>query len=161
MKNLSKEEKGLDFLLKDSYLKTIGNSIASRIFKNLYFKKGRKKIDALENGNLSCAVFVSWILRNFYLIKDMHTTVSGTEKDLKNSDWRKIKKPKIGAVLVWEEKKFENGSHKHIGFFIGENKAISNGAKKGHPIKHHWTFGPKSDKNHRRVIEIWWNKKLE
>ena len=150
----------MKFLLKDSYLKAIENSIGNKLFRNLYFKSGSKKVDVLQNGNLSCAIFASWILRNFYLIKDIHTMVSGTIKDLKKSGWHKIKKPKIGAVLVWEEKKFKNGPHKHIGFYIGKKMAISNNSKNKLPSKHHWTFGSKNDKNYRKVIEIWWHKRL-
>ncbi|MFN7088460.1 MAG: hypothetical protein ACK4NX_01380 [Candidatus Paceibacteria bacterium] len=160
MKRFNKEE-GLIFLLKDSYLKMIENSVGSRLFKNLYFKRRGKQIDVLRNGKLSCAVFVSWILRNFYLIKDIHTTVNGTREDLKKSGWRKIDKPKIGSVLVWEEKKFKDGGHKHIGFYIDKKVAISNGSKKGLPQKHHWTFGVKNGKPIRPVTEIWWHRKLE
>ncbi len=163
MNNLESEEKGLKLLIKDSYLKTIENSIGSKLFRNLYFKSKNpgKKIDVLQNGNLSCAVFVSWILKNFYFIKELHTTFDGTIRDLKKSGWQKIKKPRIGAVLVWEAKKGANGWHKHNGFYIGKNLAISNSSKFKIPIKHHWTYGPKNDKNYRRVIEIWWHKKLE
>ncbi|MBI2003575.1 MAG: hypothetical protein HYS78_01165 [Parcubacteria group bacterium] len=160
MKHLKKEENGLNFLLKYSYLKTIENSIGSKLFRNLYFKKGSQKIDVLQNGNLSCAVFVSWILKNFNLIKEGHTTVDGTIKDLKKSGWRKIKKPKVGTILIWEEKIYSDGPHKHIGFFTGKEKAISNSYKLKIPIKHHWTFGIKNGKPVRKVTEIWWNKKL-
>ena len=163
MKHLNKEEGGIKILIKDSYLKAIENSIGSRLFKNLYFKSKNpgKKIDALQNGNLSCAVFASWILRNFYLIKNVHSTVKGTIKDLKSSGWREIKKPKIGAVLIWEEKNGETGPHKHLGFYMGKNSAISNSSEMKKPVQHHWTLGNKTDKNYRRVIEIWWHKKLE
>lgn len=156
MKHLNKEERGLKFLLKDSYLKTIENSVGSRIFQNLYFKQGTKKIDVLQNGNLSCAVFVSSILRNFYLIKDCHTTVIGTVRDLERSGWRKVSKPKIGGVIVWGENNGPAGLHKHIGFYIGRNLVISNSSKNKVPKKHHWTFNGK-----RKVEMILWNNKLE
>ena len=94
----------MKFLLKESYLKAIENSVGSKLFRNLYFKSRDKKIDVLQNGNLSCAIFVSWILRNFYLIEDNHTMVSRLISDLKKSNWQKIKKPKLGAVLVWDTK---------------------------------------------------------
>jgi len=150
----------MKFLLKESYLKAIENSVGSKLFKNLYLEKNNKKTDASNNGQFSCAIFVSWILRIFYLIKEGHATVDGTMKDLKKSGWYKIKKPKVGSVLVWKEI-FLNGSlNKHIGFYTGNEKAISNSRDKGTPIKHHWTFGPKNDKNYRKVIEIWWHSKL-
>lgn len=151
----------MKFLLKESYLKIIKNSLGSKIFRNLYFNINGKKTDILKNGDLSCAFFVSWILKNFELIKQTHATVNGTIKDMKKSGWHKIKKPKVGAVLVWEEKYFKNGKHKHIGFYIGNNKAISNSFKRKGPIIHHWTFGVKNGISKRKVEEIWWNKKLE
>ena len=151
----------MKFLLKESYLKAIENSVGSKLFRNLYFKSRDKKIDVLQNGNLSCAIFVSWILRNFYLIEDNHTMVSRLISDLKKSNWQKIKKPKLGAVLVWDTKIGKTGPHKHIGFYIGESKAISSSSTKKIPAKHHWTFGSKNGKPVRKVEEIWWHKKLE
>ncbi|MEK7537069.1 MAG: hypothetical protein AAB584_01310 [Patescibacteria group bacterium] len=151
----------MKFLLGDSYFKAIENSIGSKLFRNLYLDKSGKKIDASNNGQFSCAVFVSWILRIFYLIEEGHATVDGTMKDVEKSGWYKIQELKPGAVLVWEEI-FLNGSlNKHIGFYIGRNKAVSNSRTLKIPVKHHWTFGSKNDKNYRRVIEIWWHKKLD
>lgn len=151
----------MKFLLKASYLKTIENSIGSKIFRNLYFEVNGKKKDILENGALSCAIFVSWILKNFDLIKEGHATVDGTIKDLKKTGWRKIKKPRTGAILIWGKKFYDSEPHKHIGFYIGNNKAISNSYKSRKPLKHHWTFGVKNGKPVRKVEEIWWHKKLE
>lgn len=151
----------MKFLLKNSYLKTIGNSVGSKIFRNLYFEIKGKKKDILENGVLSCAVFVSWILKTFNLLKETHATVDGTIKDLKSSGWHKIKVPKIGAILIWKEEKYDSGLHKHTGFYMGNEKAISNSYKLKIPIEHHWTFGVKNGKPVRKVEEIWWHKKLD
>ncbi|MCX6813984.1 MAG: hypothetical protein NT078_02130 [Candidatus Azambacteria bacterium] len=116
----------------------------------------------MKNGGLSCARFVSSLLYLFKLIKDMHATVNGIVKDLKQSGWKKIKKPKIGSILVWEKIDFGNKDfHKHIGFYIGNNKAISTSSpKKGQPVIHHWTYGIKRNKPVRKVEAIFWNKKL-
>ena len=143
-------------LIYDTYLAVIKNSVGSKLFRNLYLVKNDKIIDALNNGQFSCAVFVSWILRIFYLITEGHATVDGLMKDLKKSGWYKIEKPKIGSILVWEEI-FLNGTlNKHIGFYIGNKKAISNSRDKKTPVKHHWTFGGK-----RKIESIFWNSKLE
>ena len=99
----------MKLLLKDSYLKTLENSVGNKLFRNLYFDINGKRTDILKNGVLSCAAFVSWILKNFDLIKERHATVDGTMKDLKKSGWYKIEKPKLGSILVWEEI-FLNGS---------------------------------------------------
>ena len=54
-----------------SYLKTIENSVNSNIFRNLYYKIGRKTIDVLDDGDLSCANYVTTILYIFGLIKEL------------------------------------------------------------------------------------------
>ena len=41
----------MKFLLKESYLKTIENSISSKLFRNLYFKVENKKTDILKDGD--------------------------------------------------------------------------------------------------------------
>ena len=84
----------------------------------------------------------------------MHVTVNGTIKDMRENGWQEIKKPKEGCILVWKEK--ETGEkHKHIGFYIGDNKAISNSSKRGYPTKHNWA------KYDNRAVEfIFWNPKL-
>lgn len=158
------------FLLKDSYLSVIKNSIGSKIFRNSFTIIDGQKKDLLKNGKLSCAFFVSSILVIFKLIKEVHLTVDGTIKDLEKSGWKKVypvkffakqklfsmvKKLKIGSIILWEEK---NG-HKHLGFFIGKNQAISNAFyfyKKREPIIHHLTYNGR-----RKIEEIFWHKKLE
>ena len=127
--------------MADTYIATVKNSIGSKMFRNLYAKVNGQKTDIVQNGNLSCAFYVSSILVLFKLIKEVHATVNGTVRDMKKSGWTETKKPKIGCVLVWQEADFTNGSlHKHIGFYMGNEKAISNNYKKGYPIKHDWKF---------------------
>ena len=159
-----KSKKPLDVkvILKESYIKAIKNSVGSNLFRNFYaFVNGKKK-DILEDGTLSCAAFTSSILYLFKLTADMHATVRGTAADLEKFGWTKIKKPREGAVLVWEAQEFGNGeAHKHMGFYIGKNKAISNSYKKRYPILHHWTFGTKNGRPVRKVEQIFWNKKLD
>ncbi len=140
-----------------NYLAFIKNSISSKSYRNLYIKIDNRKIDATQNGLLSCAFFVSSILVIFGFIKRIHATVASTIRDLEESGWKEIKKPKIGSVLVWEEMDFGNNEfHKHIGFFIGKNQAISNSYKLKCPVKHHYTFQGK-----RKIISIFWNPKFK
>ena len=151
----------LQFDLFSTYLAAVKNSVGSKFFRNMYALNGRKQIDILENGNLSCAYFVSTILRHFMLIKKVHTTVKNTVLDMKKSGWKSLNKPKIGSVLIYEEKYFpESGNrHIHIGFFVGNGKTISTSSKYRTPIIHGWQKEPSSDKP-RKVIEILWHKKL-
>ncbi len=130
---------------KKSYLTMIKNASKTKIFANYFAKINSKEKDILENGRLSCAFFVSSILKIFNLIENIHLTVKGTIKDLEKSGWQKTKKPKIGDILVWEEKQ----GHYHIGFYLGREQAVSNSSKKGFPEKHHFTYS-----NQRKIIEI-------
>ena len=144
-------------LLRDSYLAVIDNSVGSSLFRNLYAEVDGEKKDIMDNGDLSCAFFTSSILALFKLVKETHATVDGTVRDLQESGWKIIKEPKIGAVLVWEKADFTNdGLHKHVGFYVENEKAISNSSKEKSPTKHHWTFN-----GERKVEMIFWNEKLE
>jgi len=143
-------------LIFDTYLAVIKNSVGTKFFRNFYAKVNGKRTDVMKNGELSCAFFVSTILAFFKLIKEVHTTVDSTIKDLKISGWKITKRPKIGSIIIWEKQDFGNVDfHRHIGFYIGDNKAISNSSKFGYSAKHHWTF-----KNKRKIEMIFWNKKL-
>ncbi|HLB32488.1 MAG TPA: hypothetical protein VJL27_02955 [Patescibacteria group bacterium] len=143
-------------LIFDTYLAVIRNSAGSKLFRNFYAKVDGKKADIMRNGELSCAFYVSSVLVLFKFIIGVHGTVDSTIKDLKDSGWKEIKKPKIGSVLIWEKMDFGNNSiHKHIGFFIGGNKAISNSYKLGYPVEHSWNFNAK-----RKVDMILWNHRI-
>jgi|SRR3989344_1849035 len=144
-------------LIYPTHLAIIRNSLGSKIFRNLYASVNGKKLDIMENGNLSCAFFVSSILTIEKLIKEIHGTVDGTIKDLEASGWEQIKKPKLGSVIVWEKIDFGiGGEHKHIGFFVGKNEAISNNLKYGYPKKHHYTY-----KGKRKIEKIFHHEKLK
>ncbi|MCX6811189.1 MAG: hypothetical protein NT039_00640 [Candidatus Berkelbacteria bacterium] len=151
-----KKKEVVVFITKDSYLAAIKNSINTHLYRNFYAKVNNKREDIVKNGELSCAYFVSSILVIFSLIEGIHLTVNGTEKDLKTSGWKKIKKPEIGCVLIWVSKKYKDGgAHRHMGFYIGKDKAISNDHQKGTPKIHHWTFN-----RGRKVESIFWNREL-
>lgn len=144
-------------LIFDTYLVVIKNSVGSKLFRNFYTKIKGKKVDIMRNGELSCAFYVSSVLYLFKYIKGVHGTVDSTIKDLKESGWIEVNKPKIGAVLVWENKISGNDEvHRHIGFFIGRDKAISNISKLGAPAEHSWNFNAK-----RKVERIFLSPKLK
>lgn len=134
-------------LKKDTYLAMVKNSLNSYAFKDVYGQINNKKKNITQNGDLSCAYFVSSILKLFDLTKNTHLTVDGTTSDLINSGWKKINLNKISAgdIIIWQEDK----KHKHIGFYIGDNQAISNNSKSKKIKKHHYTFN-----NKRKIEEV-------
>lgn len=140
-------------LVRETYLQMIKNSRQSRMFRNLFVvdEKDKKK-DILKNGRSSCAFFVSSVLKIFSLISNFHATVKITVKDMMESGWRRTKKLEPGNVLLWEEKE----GHKHLGFYIGDKKAVSSAFfhfKKRVPIAHHFTYGKTKNNQPKRKIE--------
>jgi len=149
-------------LLFDSYIAMIRNSINTGMFRNFYARVDGKKSDVLRNGDLSCAIYVSAILVVFRLIKETHATVASTLRDMEEYGWKNIKRPRIGSIIMWEEKLFDSGEyHKHIGFYVGSDMAISNSSKSGMPKTHHWTYGSRNNKPKRKVVGIYWHNKLK
>lgn len=138
----------------DTYIQVIKNSIGTNLFKNFYAYFGKRKVDIARNGELACDLYVSGILVLFGLIDKMHGTVDGCVRTLEKCHWYRIKNPRSGAIIVWGPKKFRKSGeiHKHIGFYIGSGKAISNDTKKRHPVINHWTY-----KDKRKVEKILWN----
>ena len=109
----------------------------------------------LNNGELSCAFFVSSILALFGWLKKPHATVKKTVTDLEMSGWKKIKRPRVGSIIVWESVAYpDDSNHKHIGFYMGKEMAISHSDKKRTPVLHKWKKGK------RRVELIYWNPKF-
>ncbi|OGZ33519.1 MAG: hypothetical protein A2Y98_01105 [Candidatus Portnoybacteria bacterium RBG_19FT_COMBO_36_7] len=143
-------------LKKESYLQMIKNSVGTKMFCRLYASVDGKRQDILQDGNVSCAYFISSILLIFGLIKKVHATVDGTIEDMKKSGWRRIKSPKLGSVLVWEKQKLGEDKHSHIGFYTGYKKAISNSSVQRTPVEHSFTFGGK-----RRIKAVYWHKNLD
>lgn len=134
-----------------NYLAFIKNSIDSTAYRNFYILEKDQKKDLLENGNLSCAYFVSSVLKLFDLIKSKHLTVSGTADDLEKSGWQKtsLKQIKPGDIIIWDKTGTSN-SHWHIGFYLKQNQTISNSSKNKKIIKHHFTFN-----NRRKIFQVY------
>lgn len=150
------------FLKNKSLLVILENSIKggdNYFFKNLYAKNDHgEEVDILEDGKNSCAVFVSWILLALGLTKTGHATVEGTVKDLLQSGWYEINELKPGAVLLWEKAvgKYDGLLHSHIGFYVGNNEAISNDSQgRGFPWKHPFDYN-----GTRKVEKIYWHPDL-
>lgn len=133
------------------------------MFRNFYIVMDGLEKDALNNGELSCAAFVSSVLflqnslleflKKPHWIKLTHANVSSTAKDMIENGWQEVSELKPGAVLVWEKK----DGHEHIGFFMGEDQAIGNNSQNpGSPKKHHYTYN-----DTRKIEKILWHPELD
>ncbi len=143
-------------LTKNNYLNAIKKSVGSKIFQDVFLEKDGKEINITKGGRLSCAFFVSSILMLFHLLdvkKGPHSTIGGVLKNIQKSGWKEFKKGEMkeGDVLVWEKiKDIDGKEHEHIGFYIGNNMAVSNSTKYKSPKKHHFTY-----KDNRKIISFW------
>ena len=150
----------MKFLNYKNYLAVIKNSVDSKMFKHIYVLDDNQEKDILEDGKLSCAYYVSCILKIFNLIDQEtspHAAVNGLIKNIVNSGWEETKDLKIGNIILWDEKKYPSGKfHSHVGFYLGDDKAISNSGEDGHPIIHHYTYESK-----RKIIKIFTHKIIE
>ena len=113
----------------------IYNSVGSNMFRNLYvFDESGSEYDAADNGDKSCALFVTGILKMFNRIDNLHSTASGTYKYISESpNWTQTDSPQPGDVIFWDKTADTTG---HVGFYIGEKFAISNDYKTGQPQQH-------------------------
>ena len=151
----------MNLLKKKNYLTMIENAAKGQnwMFRNFYIEENGREKDVLENGGLSCAVFVSAILYLNKVIQDVHAIVGSTTKDMIASGWYEIKDLRPGAVLIWENKLgHDDGKmHEHNGFYIGNDEAISNDSKgTGFPWKHHYTYN-----GTRKIEKIYWHSALD
>lgn len=138
--------------LFETYLTVINNATSSRMFRHFYAEIEGKKTDILENGEKSCAFFVTSILKIFNMINEIHTTVPNTMEALLEEGWIQVNVTdmKAGDVLVWDW----GGQHGHIGFYIGNNTAISNSSIKKSPKKHSWDY-----EGQRKIVTVYrWKK---
>lgn len=147
----------VEIQLLDSYLAVIRNSRGTRMFRNYIARVDGVTRDITEDGDKSCALYVSSVLTLFGLIRTVQVTVHRTLTEMERCGWKKIRTPRKGCVLVWDEKRNGNGHpRKHIGFYIGGGKAISNNSRRGCPAEHaHTTYGG------RGILTILWHPALD
>jgi hypothetical protein len=129
----------------ETYLQMIENSIGSAQYRNFYvWTDERGTFDALDDGENSCAFFVSSLLTLMKVMQGVHGTVESTINELKDSGWRIIEDEadiKSGDVLVWEPQEFHDGMYEHIGFVAKDGQAVSTSWKERTVVKHDLYFG--------------------
>lgn len=147
-------------LKKKSYLAMIKNAARgeNHMFRNLWASVDGEVRDINKDGALACGFFTSAVLFLNKLIGDLHAGVAGLERDLTASGWVHIPAPREGAVIIWEPRPGADGTpHLHAGFYIGDDRAVSNGSNSTlMPEEHHITYN-----DTRKVERIWWHPSLE
>ncbi len=147
----------------ETYLAHIRGSIGSQSYRHWYghqnMSPGEVK-DVTNAGQISCAYYASCVLVAFGLAYKLRAETQGLLKDMWSHDWYQIEEPRPGAVLLWMPRQTQTGKHPHIGFYMGEDKAISHiGGEVCAPTEHDWSYvPPKAD--HRELHSIWWNDRL-
>jgi hypothetical protein len=138
-------------LIQETYLAVLANSVGCNTFRTLYAEVAGVRQDITRDGELSCAFFVSSILKIFDWVKGVHGTVAGTVRDLEQSGWQVAPEPSPGTILVWEAQVDEAGeTHAHIGFYLGDQRAVSNSSKERTPQQHHYTYH-----DSRKIVAIY------
>jgi hypothetical protein len=155
---MAKEQKPKRLYFK-TYLQMIHNSIGTAMFRNWYVSTPeRGEFDATKGGEDSCAFYVSGLLKIFGKVSGIHGTVTGTVKDLEKSGWQQVNESKEGDVLVWEAQNFDGRAQQHIGFCIGNGKAVSASWKKKVVIEHEQTFGEQGRKIEQIFRMEYWDE---
>lgn len=146
----------------ETYLSVVKGNVGSSAYSHLWARIGGKKKDIVDGGRLSCAFFVSFVLRAYGFTNSLRASVPGMVKELEASGWQKTKKFLPGSVLVWEDKldKRSGERHSHVGFYIGKNRAISNDGDKGVIKEHHFTYGKRKGLPIRKVVAIYWKPEI-
>lgn len=139
-------------LLFPTYLQMVRNSPGTKMFRSLFVQgaDGREQ-DVMQDGVYSCAYFVSAVLTLFGQAARMHATIQSTLADLREHGWQEAdaKGPQPGDVLVWEALEFEGQLHEHIGFYLGDGRAVSTSYKLKEVTEH------PVDAGERRLTQVW------
>jgi|SRR3989344_3364252 len=143
----------VEILQYETYLETIKKSVGSELFQTVWAEVDGEKKDIANRGQYSCAIHVSRILLWFGLVQEIHAMTPGLVKDMNRFGWKKIQKPRLGCVLHWG-KTYSNGSeNEHVGFYMGDEKAISNNRDSGVPVEHY--YSPE------KLEAMYWHPKLD
>ncbi len=121
----------IEILRFETFLKAIENSVGTTTFNSLMVKhKDSGTIsDILNNGEFSCAFFVSSLLTMFQILDKPNATVKSLEERIQNSaEWEEVDivDTMPGDVVFYAKVKYEDdSSHAHVGFVINTSEAVS------------------------------------
>lgn len=141
-----------------SYIDAIKWSIGSQMYRNFWINKWWKDIDICQNGNLSCAYYVSNLLKQFNIIDSWSANTQATINKLINK-WRYEISPEtdsdkipVGSILTRKWGFGDDWFHDHIWFYVWNEITISSDSYQEDrsgldfaepqycPISHHYTY---------------------
>ena len=142
-------------LIADTYLSVLEASEGSGLFKTFYAKVNGKRMDITRGGGLSCAFFTTSILKLFNLVQEVQVTKNRALRDMRESGWVEIARPKRGCVVIWgarpanADRMRKDGdtyqpSVEHCGFYLGNQVALSTGGDRESlvPVRHPLAYRP-------------------
>lgn len=124
-------DQNIEILRRETYIKAIENSIGTRLFNSLFVRYKDTGVikDILNDGEYSCAFFVSGLLSLTQMISKTSSTVDTLKKDIESDEsWKKVEQEDIqpGDIVFYKKMKFEDGSENaHVGFVLNSNEAVS------------------------------------
>lgn len=149
-----------------TYLSMIEHSVDANTWRHGYLIVEGKEEDIMKNGQVSCAFFVSSILKIFGLVDRYHATVKSTIDDIERNGWHKVEgEPQPGDVLLWGPRPGMGDQNYHVGFYIGDDRSVSNNYVSsrpeagGKPEVHHWRYVGHPD-GERPLLAIYRGKHL-
>ena len=125
-------------LIRKNLLFSIQAAEGSDLFRHVYVRdKTGREFDALNDGELSCALVVSGLLALHSLIDRPHSTVVTTLTKMAEAGWQPTDAPHPGDIAHWPA---DSGGHRHLGFYIDTEKYLSNSMTVHHPVIHGQTL---------------------
>lgn len=121
----------MEILRKETYLKTIENSVGTRLFNSAFvrYKDTGEVKDIFNDGEYSCAYFVSSLLFLGEMLKKPSATVKSLREDIDaDKNWQKVdlNSTQAGDIVFYEKTKFDDGTENaHVGFVLNSNEAVS------------------------------------
>jgi hypothetical protein len=134
-------DRNVERLPKETLLKMIENAPDTRLFRSLFVRDKDTGVveDATNNGEYSCAFFVSGLLTLAGYLPRIHGTVKGLRKKLQELNYEIISEDMMqpGDIIFWEKMMFPNGlENEHVGFVLNKETAISTSFKKQQVVSH-------------------------
>jgi hypothetical protein len=136
-------------LIFKTYLQMVQNAPGSRMFRNLYVDG---QDDVMKDGAYSCAFFVSSVLTLFRQNSGFHGTIQSTLADMLDHGWEETDAADLqpGDILVWEPWEFEGQEHEHLGFYLGNGRAVSTSYKAKEVVDHSANEGRQIVRSYRQ-----------